>query len=266
MFVYMQKCTRIQLFGFWRDKMSKLEQKVALITGGSRGIGAGIAKRFAKEGASVAITYANSEQKAEELVKSIEAEGGKAIAIKADSANPEAVKNAVAATVQNFGHIDILVNNAGVANFKPLEEFTLEDLNQTFAVNVQAVFVASQEAVKNMPAGGRIINIGTAAADRVFGPNFTLYALSKTALTGLTKGLARDLGERKITVNLVQPGPVKTDMLPEDQSFQDALRELMAIKEFSEADDIASLVTWVASDEGRYVTGESINIDGGLSV
>lgn len=245
--------------------MSKLEQKVALITGGSRGIGAGIAKRFAKEGATVAITYANSVQKAEELVKAIEAEGGKAIAIQADSANPEAVKNAVALTVENFGHIDILVNNAGVANFKPFEEYTLEDFNQTFAVNVQAVFVASQEAIKNMPAGGRIITIGTAAADRAFGPNLTLYASSKTALTGLTKGLARDLGDRKITVNLVQPGPVKTDMLPGDPAFQDALRGLMAIKEFSESDDIASLVTWVASDEARYVTGESINIDGGFS-
>src|SRR5687768_4138454 len=142
--------------------MSKLTEKVALITGGSRGIGAGIAKRFAKEGATVAITYASSSQKAEELVETIKAEGGKAIAIQADSANPEAVKNAIALTVENFGHIDILVNNAGIANFKPLEDYTLEDFNQTFAVNVQAVFVASQEVIKNMPAGGRIINIGSA--------------------------------------------------------------------------------------------------------
>lgn len=246
--------------------MSKLEQKVALITGGSRGIGAGIAKRFAKEGAAVVITYANSAQKAEELVKAIEDEGGKALAIQADSANPEAVKNAIAATVENFGHIDILVNNAGVANFKPLEDYTLEDFNQTFAVNVQAVFVASQEAVKNMPAGGRIITIGSTVADSVIGSNMTLYALSKTALTGLTKGLARDLGERKITVNLVQPGPVKTDMLPEDQTFQDFMRDRMALKDFGETDEIASLVTWVASDEARFVTGESINIDGGMSI
>jgi 3-oxoacyl-[acyl-carrier protein] reductase len=246
--------------------MSKLEQKVALITGGSRGIGAGIAKRFAKEGATVAITYASSGQKAAELVRTIEAEGGKAIAIKADSANAEAVKSAIAQTVENFGHIDILVNNAGVANFKPLDEYTLEDFNQTFSVNVQAVFVASQEVVKNMPAGGRIITIGSAVADIVFGSNMTLYALSKTALTGLTKGLARDLGDRNITVNLVQPGPVKTDMMPADESFQDVMRGHMAIKQFGEAEDIASLVTWVASDEARYVTGESINIDGGISI
>jgi 3-oxoacyl-[acyl-carrier protein] reductase len=246
--------------------MSKLEQKVALITGGSRGIGAGIAKRFAREGATVAITYANSAQKAEELVNSIEAEGGKAIAIKADNANPEAVKAAIAQTVENFGRIDILVNNAAIANFKPLGEYTLEDFNRTFDVNVRAVFVASQEAVKNMPAGGRIINIGSAVADIVFASNMTVYALSKTALTGLTKGLARDLGDRKITVNLVQPGPVKTDMMPADESFRDVMRGYLAIKEFGEAEDIASLVTWVASDEARYVTGESINIDGGFSI
>lgn len=246
--------------------MSKLEQKIALVTGGSRGIGAGIAKRFAEEGASVAFTYANSDERAQELVKSIEAEGGRAIAIKADSADPAAVKQAIAQTVENFGRIDILVNNAGIANFKPLEDYTLEDFNQTFDVNVRAVFVASQEAVKNMPAGGRIINIGSAVADIVFGSNMTLYALSKTALTGLTKGLARDLGERKITVNLVQPGPVVTDMMPTDEAFRDVMRGHMAIKEFGAAEDIASLVTWVASDEARFVTGESINIDGGISI
>jgi 3-oxoacyl-[acyl-carrier protein] reductase len=246
--------------------MSKLEQKVALITGGSRGIGAAIARRFAKEGATVVITFANSSEKANQVVKEIEAEGGKALAIQADSANPEAVKTAVALTVANFGHIDILVNNAGVANFKPFEDYTLEDFNQTFAVNVQAVFVASQEAVKNMPEGGRIINIGSAIAEVVFSSNMTLYALSKTALTGLTKGLARDLGTRKITVNLIQPGPVKTDMMPEDKSFQDLMRSFMVVKEFGEVEEIASLVTWVASDEARYVTGESITIDGGISI
>lgn len=246
--------------------MSNLKEKVALITGGSRGIGAGIARKFANEGATVAITYANSAQKAGELVKEIEAGGGKALAIKADSADAEAIKNAIALTVENFGQIDILVNNAGIANFKPFADYTLEDFNQTIAVNVRAVFVASQEAVKNMPEGGRIINIGTSAAERVFGPNLTLYALSKTALTGLTKGLARDLGDRKITVNLVQPGPVKTDMLPDDESIQDTIRSLMAVKEFAEVGEIASLTAWVASDEARYVTGESITIDGGYSI
>ncbi len=245
--------------------MSKLEQKVAFITGGSRGIGAGIAKRFAEEGASVVITYANSAEKAEEIVKSIEAEGGQALAIKADSADPEAVKQAIGQAVENFGRIDILVNNAGIANFKPLGEYTVEDFDQTFDVNVRAVFVAAQEAVKNMPAGGRIINIGSAIAESVFGSNMTLYALSKTALTGLTRGLARDLGERKITVNLVQPGPIRTDMMPADEEFKDVILGHLAVKEIGETEDIASLVAWVASDESRYVTGESINIDGGYS-
>jgi 3-oxoacyl-[acyl-carrier protein] reductase len=246
--------------------MSKLEQKVALITGGSRGIGAGIAKSFAKEGATVAITYVNSAGKAEELVKEIEAEGGRALAIKADSADPEAVKAAIAQTVEKFGRVDILVNNAGIANFKPLEEVTLEDFEETFAVNVRAVFVAAQEVVKNMPAGGRIITIGSAIAETVFTANATIYALSKTALTGLTKGLARDLGDRQITVNLVQPGPIRTDMMPDDEAFQDLMRGKIIAKDFGEPKDVASLVTWVASDEARFVTGQSINIDGGFTV
>jgi len=247
--------------------MSKLQQKVALITGGSRGIGAGIAKRFAREGAIVAITYVNGKQKAEEIVREIEAAGGKALAIQADSANPVAVKNAVAVTVENFGRVDILVNNAGVAILKPLEDYTLEDFNQTIAVNVQAVFVASQEVIKNMPEGGRIINIGSAVAESVNSATQTLYALSKTALTGLTKGLARDLGGRKITVNLVQSGPVKTDMfVTADKALQDLLLGFMAVKEFGEVEEIASLVSWVASEDARYMTGASITIDGGLSV
>ena len=247
--------------------MSQLQQKVALITGGSRGIGEGIARRFAREGAVVAITYLNGKHKADEVVREIEAGGGQALAIQADSANPEAVKNAVAATIENFGHVDILVNNAGVANLKRLADYTLEDFDQTMAINVRAVFIASQEVVKNMPEGGRIINIGSTVAESINSATQTLYALSKTALTGLTKGLARDLGERKITVNLVQPGPIKTEMFAAaDKALQDLLLGFMAVKEFGEVEEIASLVSWIASEDASYMTGASITIDGGLSV
>ncbi|MEZ0385686.1 MAG: 3-oxoacyl-ACP reductase family protein, partial [Verrucomicrobium sp.] len=195
---------------------AKLANKVALVTGGSRGIGEAIARRLAADGAAVAITYTSAKEKAEAVVKAIEAQGGKAIAIKADSGDAAAVKSAVAETVSTLGGLDILVNNAGVAIMAPLEEFKLEDFDRTMAVNVRGVFVASQEASRHMKEGGRIIIIGSTNADRMPFAGGGVYAMSKAAVAGLTKGLARDLGPRGITVTNVQPGPVNTDMNPED--------------------------------------------------
>jgi 3-oxoacyl-[acyl-carrier protein] reductase len=188
----------------------RLAGMAALVTGGSRGIGAAIAKRLAREGAAVAITYTSAPTKAQEVVRAIESAGGKALAIRADSADANEVVFAVEKTVGTLGGIDILVNNAGIAVMAPLDDYRLEDLDRTLAVNVRAVFVASQAAARHMQAGGRIINIGSCNADRMPFAGGSVYAMSKAALVGLVKGLARDLGPRGITVNNVQPGPVDT--------------------------------------------------------
>ncbi|SDB27611.1 3-oxoacyl-[acyl-carrier protein] reductase [Pseudomonas sp. NFACC23-1] len=241
-----------------------LNGKVALIQGGSRGIGAAIVKRLAAEGAAVAFTYVSSGAKSEELQNSITAAGGKALAIKADSADADAVRNAVAATVQAFGRLDILVNNAGVLAMGPLDEFKLEDFDQTLAVNVRSVFVATQAAARHMGEGGRVINIGSTNADRMPFAGGATYAMSKSALVGLTKGLARDLGPRGITVNNVQPGPVDTDMNPADSDFASSLLSLMAIGRYGNVDEIASFVAYLAGPEAGYITGASLTIDGGF--
>ena len=196
-----------------------LAGKVALVTGGSRGLGAAIAKRLATDGAAVVLTYTSSPQKAEEVVRVIKSAGGRALAIRTDSADVEAVKNAVAQTVKAFGGLDILVNNAGVAALAPIDEFKLEDFDRLIAVNVRGVFVAVQEAVRHMKEGGRIINIGSINSDFVPFTGGSVYALTKSALAGFTRGLARDLGARGITVNNIQPGPVDTDMNPADGPF-----------------------------------------------
>ena len=245
--------------------MNRLEQKVALVTGGSRGIGTAIAKRLAKEGANVAITYTSAADKAMEVVQSIEQDGRKALAIAADSGDPQAVINAVQQTVEAFGGIDILVNNAGIYIGKALEEHSLEDFDRTIAVNVRAVFVAIQEAARHMKAGGRMITIGSNMADRAGGPQTALYSMSKSALTGLTKGLARDLGPNGITVNLVQPGPIDTDMNPANAPLADILRSMMPLGAYGNGDDIAGLVAFLASAEGKFVTGSSLTIDGGMN-
>lgn len=243
---------------------AKLADKVALVTGGSRGIGEAIARRLAADGAAVAITYTSAKEKAEEVVKAIEAEGGRAIAIKADSGDAAAVKNAVDTTVSTLGGLDILVNNAGVALMAPLDEFKLEDFDRTVAVNVRGVFVASQEASRHMKEGGRIIIIGSTNADRMPFQGGSVYAMSKAAVAGLTKGLARDLGPRGITVTNVQPGPVNTDMNPEDGPFAESLKKLMAIDRYGKGEEIASFVAYLASAEAGYITGSSLTIDGGF--
>ena len=241
-----------------------LSGKVALIQGGSRGIGAAIVQRLAAEGAAVAFTYVSSTAKAQALQDSIIAAGGKALAIQADSADAAAIRQAVNSTVQTFGRLDILVNNAGVLAVAALEDFTLEDFDQTLAINVRSVFIASQEAARHMGAGGRIINIGSTNADRMPFAGGGPYAMSKAALVGLTKGLARDLGPRGITINNVQPGPVDTDMNPAHGEFAESLIPLMAVGRYGTAGEIASFVAYLVGPEAGYITGASLTIDGGF--
>jgi 3-oxoacyl-[acyl-carrier protein] reductase len=245
--------------------MSDLSGKRALVTGASRGIGAAIALRLAQDGADVAITYERSADKAAEVVKAIQALGRKAIALKADAADPAAVAKAVDDAAQAMGGLDILVNNAGLARGGPIESLTLEDIDATLAVNVRAVVVASQAAARHLPHGGRIISIGSCLAERVATPGIAMYAMSKSALIGWTKGLARDLGPRGITVNVVHPGPTDTDMNPAAGPQADGLRAQMAIPEYGEPEDIAALVAFVAGPNGRFINGAGLTIDGGVN-
>ncbi|MDM5085904.1 3-oxoacyl-ACP reductase FabG [Aeromonas rivipollensis] len=242
-----------------------LSGQVAFVQGGSRGIGAAIVKRLARDGAAVAFTYVSSTSKAEELVATITAAGGKALAIRADSADAVAVQHAIRQSVTRFGRLDILVNNAGVLVWGHLEELTLDDLDRTLAVNIRSVFVACQEAAHHMGKGGRIINIGSTNADRIPMAGGSVYAMSKSALVGLTKGMARDLGPRGITVNNVQPGPVDTDMNPADGESAEQLKGMMALARYGKDDEIASFVAYLAGPEAGYVTGASLTIDGGFS-
>jgi 3-oxoacyl-[acyl-carrier protein] reductase len=242
-----------------------LQGKVAFIQGGSRGIGAATAKRLAREGAAVAFTYVSSADKADAVVSEITAAGGKALAIKADSADATALQQAVRQAVNSLGNLDILVNNAGVLAMGSTEELPLEDLDRTLAVNVRSVFVASQEAARHMNDGGRIINIGSTNAERMPFAGGAVYAMSKSALVGLTKGMARDLGPRGITVNNVQPGPVDTDMNPDNSDFAEQLKGMMAIGRYGKDEEIASFVAYLVGPEAGYITGASLSIDGGFS-
>jgi 3-oxoacyl-[acyl-carrier protein] reductase len=243
----------------------KLEGKVALVTGASRGIGAAIAKRLAADGAAVALTYSASPGKANEVVRSIEEAGGKAQAIKADAADTEAVRLAVAKTVGAFGGIDILVNNAGVIAFAPIEQFSLEDFEKLIAVNVRGLFVATQEAARHMREGGRIIHIGSTNSERMPFVGGSVYALTKAAVAGFTKGVARDLGPRGITVNNVQPGPIDTDANPADSDLAKGVVPNTALQRYGNTDEIASFVAFLASSESSYITGASLLADGGFA-
>jgi 3-oxoacyl-[acyl-carrier protein] reductase len=240
--------------------MKQLENKVALVTGGSRGMGAAIVKRLAAAGATVAFTYVNSRDKAQQI-----AADHHALAIQADNASHEAVTAAVEQVAATFGRIDILVNNAGIYFKKPLAEHTAADYDQMMDVNVKAVFMASLAAIPHIPAGGRIITIGSNLADRVVGAGATLYAMSKSALIGFTKGLARELGPNKITVNLVQPGPTDTDMNPESAAHATILKGFMALPHYGNVEDIAGLVAYLAGEESGFITGTSLTIDGGFN-
>lgn len=241
-----------------------LQGKAAFVQGGSRGIGAAIVQRLAREGASVAFTYVSSEEKAQALVKTIESSGGKALAIKADSADESSVRTAIDNAAKTFGKIDILVNNAGVLAFGEIDALTMDDFDRTIAINVRSVFVASQQAARHMPDGGRIITIGSVNADRMPFQGGAVYAMSKSAIVGLTKGLARDLGPRGITVNNVQPGPVDTDMNPADGEMADGMRSFMALNRYGKDSEIASFVAYLSGPEAGYITGANLTIDGGF--
>jgi len=245
--------------------MKKLANKVALVTGGSRGIGAAIVRRLTADGASVAFTYTRSEEKAEALASEINADGGRALAISADSAKSADIINAVDKTVAQFGGLDILVNNAGIYIGKDFQEHTIEEYDQLMDVNVKAVYVAALEAVKHLKSGGRIITIGSNMGDNAIGPQTTLYTMSKSALQGFTRGLARDLGPKGITVTLVQPGATNTDMNPDNTEKADYLRSRMALPNYGTGDDVAGVVSFLASEEGRQITGSWVTIDGGFN-
>ena len=245
--------------------MSDLKGKVALVTGGSRGIGAATALRLARDGADVAITYASSPDKAQAVVQSVQALGRRAIAIQADSADADAVAAAVERTVAELGRLDILVNNAGVFSYKPFDEVTREEYATMMAINVQAPFVAAQAASRHLPDGGRIVTIGSCLGERVGGPNMALYSASKAAVIGLAKGLAQDLGPRGITSNVVQPGPIDTDMNPADGEGADAQRQGLPLRRYGRSEDIAAMVAHLAGPAGDFITGAVISVDGGFS-
>ncbi|MEZ2877224.1 3-oxoacyl-ACP reductase FabG [Pseudomonas lundensis] len=242
-----------------------LQGKVAFVQGGSRGIGASIVKRLAREGAKVAFTYVSSAKRADALVNEVIADSGEAFAIRADSADAAAVQQAIRTAVAHFGGLDILVNNAGVLAWGSTEELTLEQLDHTLAINVRSVFVASQEASRHMTDGGRIINIGSTNAQRIPVAGGAVYAMSKSALVGLAKGMARDLGPRGITVNNVQPGPVDTEMNPADGEGAEYLKGLMALGRYGRAEEVSSFVAYLAGTEAGFITGASLTIDGGFS-
>src|SRR5258706_1481420 len=245
--------------------MSKnLEGKVALITGGSRGIGAAIAKRLASDGANVTITYTKGADAAESIVKEIERAGRKAIAIQADAADADAVKAAVEKTVTTFGQLDILVNNAGTAVPKRFEETTLEELDRLMDINVRGVFVATQAALKHMRSGGRIISIGSAVGERALTPGLVPYSATKGAVKMFTQGLSREVASRGITVNNMQPGPIDTDTNPATGEWAVPQKDFTALGRYEHVDEVAALVAFVAGPESSYITGANLNVDGGM--
>lgn len=239
--------------------------KVALVTGGSRGIGAAIVQRLAKDGAAVAFTFSASPSKADALVAAVRAAGGKALAIQADSADAAAVRRAVAQTVETFGGLDILVNNAGILQLAPIEEYPLEEFDRMVAVNVRAIFVAVQAAVAHMKQGSRIVTIGSIAGMRVAFPTSSIYAMTKAAVAAMVRGMAIDLAPRGITVNNVQPGPVETDMTPADAPYSEGLRQMIPLHRFGQPEEVAAMVAYLVGAEASFVTGASLTIDGGYT-
>jgi 3-oxoacyl-[acyl-carrier protein] reductase len=243
-----------------------LKGKRALVTGASRGIGAAIAKALAAEGADVAITYEKSADAAGVVVAAIKATGGTAVAIQADSADVTAVQASVEKTVAELGGLDILVNNAGILRLSTVRDISLEDIDALLNVNVRAVIVASKAAIPHLGKGGRIINIGSFFADKVpGGAGLPVYALTKSALTAFSQGLARELGSNDITVNVVQPGSIDTDMNPAHGPFGETLRSITALGRYGKVEDIANIVTFLADQKAQYITGAAITVDGGAN-
>ena len=243
-----------------------LAGKTALVTGGSRSIGAAIARRLAADGAQVAFTYVGSPDQARQTAQAIEAAGGRALAIQADAGNPDAVRAAVAEVVKTYGALDILVNNAGIAvGGGPIDQIGFDDYQRMIAVNVTGVFVATQEAVRHMREGGRVVHIGSSMTRYASFPGASLYTLTKGAVTGFNRSLARDLGPRGITVNTVHPGPTDTDMNPADGDVAKLVGPGMAIGRYGQPSEIASVVAFLARPEAAFVTGADIVADGGFT-
>lgn len=245
----------------------KLAGKVALVTGGSRGIGAGIALRLAEEGATVAISYARSKTQADEVVKKIGEFDVRGAAYKADATSEAESRKLVEDVIKEFGKIDILINNAGVFEIEPLDNITLEHYDRIFNVNVRGVIGTTIAAVKKIAEGGRIINISSIAATETVA-GFSVYSASKAALSTLTRIWAQELGSRKITVNAVAPGATASDMM--DAAIPTEARpeiiEKTALGRIGEPEDIAAVVAFLASDDGRWITGQTIVADGGIKV
>lgn len=246
--------------------MNDIHDKAALVTGGGRGIGAAVALALAERGADVALTFERDKDSAAEVAGRIREMGRRALVVQADSGDADAMTGAVDEAAGAFGRLDILVNNAAVFHVAPIEDLGPADVDRTLAVNVRGPFLAARAAAAHMTEGGRIITIGSNMSERTVFPGFALYAMSKTALTGMTKGLARDLGPRGITVNLVNPGPTDTASNPADGPMADTVRGLTALGRYAEPGDIAGMVAHLAGDGGRYVTGATIDVDGGWAV
>jgi 3-oxoacyl-[acyl-carrier protein] reductase len=242
-----------------------LTGKRALVTGASRGIGAAIAKALAAEGADVAITYEKSAESAAEVVSAIKAKGGRAVALKADSADVAAVQASVDKAVAELGGLDILVNNAGILRLATLKDISLADIDAQLNVNVRAPIIASKASLPHLGKGGRIITIGSYFADRVPSPVLGVYAATKSAMLAFTKALARELGPKEVTVNLVQPGSIDTDMNPAHGPVADTLRQFMALGRYGKADDIANAVVFLAGSKAQYITGSTLTVDGGAN-
>lgn len=243
----------------------KLEDKTALVTGGSRGIGAAIAKRLAADGAKVAITYAKGADAAAAVVKAIQSAGGTAVAIQANATDPKAVQAAVDKTVSAFGKLDILVNNAGTAIPKKFEETTLEELDQVINLNIRGVFIATQAALKQMNDGGRIVSIGSCVGERMMTPGLVPYSATKSAIRMFTQGLSREVGDRGITVNNVQPGPIDTELNPADGDWAVPQKAVTALHRYGKVEEVAALVAFIASPEASYITGANLTVDGGTN-
>jgi 3-oxoacyl-[acyl-carrier protein] reductase len=243
----------------------KLEGKIALITGGSRGIGAAIAKRLAAEGANVAITYTKGTDAAASIVKEIERTGRKAIAIQADAIDADAVEAAVEKTVATFGRLDVLVNNAGTVIPKRFEETTVEEMDRVIGINVRGVFVATKAALKHMQSGGRIIMIGSSVGERVLVPGLVPYSATKGAVKMFTQGLSREVGSRGITVNNVQPGPIDTDLNPASGDWAVPQKAATALDRYGHVEEIAAAVAFIAGPESSYITGSNLTVDGGMN-
>ena len=245
--------------------MSHLTGKVALVTGGSRGIGAAIAKKLAKHGAKVAITYTKGADAANAVVKEIEKNGGKALAVQADGSNAEAIKNAVEKTVSTLGGLDVLVNNAGTAIPKPFAEQSLEEIDQMINLNFRGLLVTTQAALKHLKTGGRVINVGSCVGERIFTPGLTAYAATKGAVKMFTQGLSRELGPKGITVNNVQPGPIDTDLNPASGDWAKPQVANTALGRYGTPDEVAALVSFVAGPDAGYITGANLTVDGGTN-